>query len=623
MSTSLPDTGIAPALSPAPAAALDVVALIRQLQQLQLMAPSELDWDLYCSLIKKLCRTTHAAVLRSTGTGGPMELAGRASDVASWSPLQTLPHGLDLMAKASDNGYAQAPAQSPDGQSWLVLVLALQGLSGWFLVLNIRQQERSQMNDLTLRALLCVNFKPLAMPLSTSAAPKTLTNMLDLAAEIMQQQNFYSACLTLVNGITTQWHLVHASVGWVDQHTIKIAAISHLDRFEQNSRQTQLIEKALMPALIQGHEIRWPQADNPVLDTQGMAAFAQQVGAERVVCLPIQDGQGITHLIVLLAFSAGSPPTPDLNGLQLSLELVQPRLSDLWLRSLGPGRRLLHRLQGISGKLFGPEYGLWKMAGVLIAALLLYAALGTWNYRVDASAQLNTEATRLVSAQFDGRIDQVYVTAGELVKEGALLVSLDTRELKQQESELTAEIRKAETETDKFRADGRLAETEIAQARLEQSLAKLRRIEHYIEQADSKAPFEGVVVEGEKKELLGAPVKKGDKIFRLAKIEGLYMTLMVTERQMRFIRAGASGEVALLSHPDHDIPIRVNAVIPVAQVKGQEGNQFMITAELLQAPQDWWRPGMTGLARIDVGQKNIAWILTHRAIDNIRMILWW
>jgi hypothetical protein len=49
----------------------------------------------------------------------------------------------------------------------------------------------------------------------------------------------------------------------------------------------------------------------------------------------------------------------------------------------------------------------------------------------------------------------------------------------------------------------------------------------------------------------------------------------------------------------------------------------MITAEMLESPQAWWRPGMTGLARIDVGDKNIFWILTHRLVDNLRLLLWW
>jgi hypothetical protein len=79
----------------------------------------------------------------------------------------------------------------------------------------------------------------------------------------------------------------------------------------------------------------------------------------------------------------------------------------------------------------------------------------------------------------------------------------------------------------------------------------------------------------------------------------------------------------LLSNPQLSVPIRISSVIPVAQVKGQEGNQFMITAELLQSPLVWWRPGMTGLARIDAGRRNIAWILTHRVVDHLRLMFWW
>jgi multidrug efflux pump subunit AcrA (membrane-fusion protein) len=204
-----------------------------------------------------------------------------------------------------------------------------------------------------------------------------------------------------------------------------------------------------------------------------------------------------------------------------------------------------------------------------------------------------------------------------------LLFTLDKRELEQQRNELSAEISKASSEADKYRADGLLPETEIAIARLEQAVAKADRIDGYLAQASSTAPFDGVVVEGERKDLLGAPVKKGDRIFRIAKVEGLYITLMVSEREMRHIQPQARGEVALLSQPAQNIPIRVSSVIPVAQVKGQEGNQFMIKAELLQEPQGWWRPGMTGLARIDVGDKNVAWVLTHRVVDRLRLLLWW
>ncbi len=602
---------------------MDARTLIEQLHQLRQTNPAELDWNRYCSLMRQLCKASHCAMVRAeTGAAG-LELLGRSSDQPTWSPTQNMPAGMDLLSKAASQGYAQAPAQAPDGESWLVLVVALRGLEDAFLILNIKPQERAQLNELTVRALLCVDFHQAATSSNTANTPAELGSMLGLAAEVMQQQNFASACLTLVNGIATEWQLAQVSLGWIDQQQIRLVAVSNLDRFERNSRRTQLTESAMMSAVAHGHALWWPDSENQLVGTQAQAEFAQEFGIEQFLALPIYDVQGITHAVLLLSFTSASYPTPNLNPLQLALELIQPRLSDLRVRSLDSWHRARHRLHRWSEPVFGPEHTLLKLTAAAFTLFLLYCIFGTWSYRIDASAQLNTESTRLISAQFDGRIDQVHATAGDLVKEGDLLVTLDTRELTQQKSELTAEISKAETEVNKNRADGLLAETEIAQARLDQSLAKAQRIDNYLEQAVGHAPFEGVVVEGERKDLMGAPVKKGDRIFRLAKIEGLYISLMVAEKEMRHIVPNASGEVSLLSQPQYSVPIRISSVIPVAQVKGQEGNLFMIRAELQEAPQAWWRPGMTGLARIDAGEKNILWIMTHRIVDKLRLLFWW
>ena len=607
----------------APHMALDARSLITQIHALARTEISEMDWNRYCSLIRQLCKASHGAVVSLPNDVESMELLGLSSEQPAWTPLQAMPPDVDLLSKATNSGYAQAQAQAPDGQSWLVLVVALQGLTACFLILNIKPLERAQLNELTLRALLCADFHPSKPNIAASAPANGLTTMLGLAAEVMQQSSVGAAALSLVNGIAIEWKLLHASLGWVQDGQIQVAAISHLDRFEINSPQTQRLESAMAEALVQGHEVCWSDAQDETGANQAIAELADKLGVHRIVLLPLQDAQGISQAVLLLAFAPDDSSQPDLSHLQLTLDLIQPRLTDLRMRSLDASTRFKYQFKQLSERVFGPERATLKVITVALAVLLLYIIFGSWNYRVDASAQLNTDSTRLISAQFDGRIERVQATSGDLVKAGALLVSLDTRELEQQRNELTAEISKAETEVNKNRADGRLAETEIAQARLEQSHAKAQRVESYLQQANSTAPFEGVIVEGEKKDLLGVPVKKGDKIFKIAKVEGLYATLMVTERQMRHVRAGATGQLSLISHPEHSIPIRVNSVIPVAQVKGQEGNQFMITAQLLEAPQPWWRPGMTGLARINVGDKNIVWVLTHRVVDNLRLMLWW
>ena len=53
------------------------------------------------------------------------------------------------------------------------------------------------------------------------------------------------------------------------------------------------------------------------------------------------------------------------------------------------------------------------------------------------------------------------------------------------------------------------------------------------------------------------------------------------------------------------------------------GVVFEARAGLQSAPADWWRPGMTGIAKIDMGERSLWWIFTHKTSDYLRRKLWW
>ena len=164
---------------------------------------------------------------------------------------------------------------------------------------------------------------------------------------------------------------------------------------------------------------------------------------------------------------------------------------------------------------------------------------------------------------------------------------------------------------------------QVAQARRVQSEARLKRVAYFLQQSRTEAPFDGVVVEGERRNLLGSSVKRGDKLFRIAQVRDLYVVLQVPEHAIRELRGDAQAELLLLSQPDQPIRLKVSSFVPMAQVKGEEGNQFVLKAQILDPVAPWWRPGMTGLAKIDAGSRNISWVLFHRTIDKLRLWLWW
>lgn len=615
---------------------LDARGLIEALHELR-AAPRDTDWwDRYCALLAPLARARAALALRhdeadwkvlgaATGGGNDDWLLARWPDLLE-----------DITGRAQANGYAYSPARDALGKPRLLAAVRAGGEA--LLLLDIPEQERSRLNELLLRVQLVADAPvaaaqgstlPVPLPAAGAGLPAlpvaaSLLDLLDLAAVVMRERHYGAAALALVNGVVARTGCTFAALGWRHGEHVRIEAISHLDRFERNTEYVNLLENAAEEALDQGCDIVHPSSDpaaGSALVTQSHQHLYRALGFARVHSLVLGDER--SEAVLLLAEQEVERDADWLSPLHISLGLLLPWLARLRAADRWWGARFGSWLEALLGDLIGPSHVFGKVAVVLLVAGLLYAVFGTREYRVEATAQMGTDSTRVIGASFDGFLDRVEASSGDLVREGALLATLDTRELEQQEAETQADIQRYRAEADKARALGNLADVEIARRRLAQVEARLRRLRLSLTQARIVSPFDGVVVEGERKELLGAPVRKGDRLFRLARIEGLYGVLHVPESEIRHVAAGAHGELALLARPDRSIPFVVETLIPIAQVKGQEGSHFAIKARFSTPPEAWWRPGMSGLARIDAGPRNIAWIYTHKALDRLRLWLWW
>jgi multidrug efflux pump subunit AcrA (membrane-fusion protein) len=666
-----------------PQFAPDAVSVIKALQALRQGSPLQPGyWEQVASSLRFLCRATSVWVVRQAGTDGAVGrlhgdwlLIGESSDSASAQfDLRWLEELTTLVPRAEGKGFAVGPGTTTAGLSVFRVVVRLEHTAASYALLEIPQRERANLNELVLRAQLVADLpgdlSPVPPPPAASspvaiaaaraggvaaagqgggdgppqvpavlggaadgAAPAPipasqvihvpLADLLDLASQAMRQQHSGAAQLTIVNGLAAFTGAAQVAFGWSDHGYVRASTISHLDRFEHHSELVEYTESALDESLEYEFALRSPaRPDEPVFAAQDRLRDEQ--GFRHVCAMSLRRGLESAPGAVLIAHADDrTVDDATLANIRMMFDLTVPWLLDLREREKWWGKRLRDWTAVRLGSLVGPQHVWLKALGVAVGLFALYATFATWDYRVNGGGQLTTDSTRLISASFEGRVDSANVTSGDLVREGDVLSMLDTRELRQQESDARAEIRRYAAEADKARASSAWAEVEIATARQQQSDARLARVLDMIEQSTSRAPFDGVVVEGERKDLLGAPVRKGDKMFKLARIEGLYVVVTVPERDMPLITPNATGELVLVSRPDVKIPLRVIAVIPVAQTKGQDGNQFMVRAEVQQAPEAWWRPGMSGAVRIDAGEKNVAWILTHRLVDKLRLMLWW
>jgi hypothetical protein len=88
------------------------------------------------------------------------------------------------------------------------------------------------------------------------------------------------------------------------------------------------------------------------------------------------------------------------------------------------------------------------------------------------------------------------------------------------------------------------------------------------------------------------------------------------------IQDTSRGEIAFVSQPKLNFPVRTAKLEPAALPR-QEGNVFLVRCEFPNGVETWWRPGMSGLCKLNVERRTFWWILTHRTVDFLRMKLWW
>jgi len=611
----------------------DPRSVIEGIQQL-VRGPRKPDfYTEYAALVAALCRADRACVMAFQEGQRVLQGCHGSAQEAQWLVGQIK---ANLIEQADQLGYANETVTWPNGLGSIVLLIPLTDLARSFLVLTLPERDRGALKEALVRALLTKDLRPLEQSASVgstltrtdsshakSDSTTSLLDMLDLATMVMQQRHFGAAALSLVNGVARQLSLAQAALCWRQGSEGVLMAVSHMDHFDKTSRLVRGLQASAAEVLSVDQVVRAERSASDAAPLAHQEVLKNMPDIDTILSLPIRDESGMTQAVLMLMTDRHNPIGDDeLNHLLLVLEMIYPRLHQEYQRHLWVGGRLKGRLLNGLQLLLGPGRPWLKFSAILTAAVLVVLIFGRWDYRIEAACQLTTDSTRQITAQIDGRIDQVLFETGALIREGDPLIALDMVDLKQQEIEVMSEIRRYQAEEDKARAGMAIADAQVARYRREQVEARYQRIILQQDQAVLRAPFDGVVVEGERRNLLGASVRKGEKLLRVAQVQGLYLAIQVPEKAIRDITPNAQGVMLLLSQTGQEVRFQVASFVPMAQVRGQEGNHFLVKAEILAPPQDWWRPGMTGMAKIEVGSRSIAWIVFHDLIDFIRLKFW-
>jgi multidrug resistance efflux pump len=259
---------------------------------------------------------------------------------------------------------------------------------------------------------------------------------------------------------------------------------------------------------------------------------------------------------------------------------------------------------------------------IFFTLLLLAGTMTLLNgdYRVTASAHLEGKIQRAIVAPFDGYITAAHVRAGETVATGDVIAELDTEELLLQQQRYAAEKNEYIRQYRKALSTRDQTQAHIFKSQVSQADAQLELLEKKIERSSLVSTLDGVIISGDLSRSLGAPVKTGDLLFEVAPLDEYRLIIFVDEKQVIDVQPGQSGTLTLKALPGSTLPLVVHKVSPVFS-EDEKGIAYRVEAQLTEHFSGL-RPGMEGVAKIDIDRRSFAWIYLHELFDVIRLWAW-
>ena len=454
---------------------------------------------------------------------------------------------------------------------------------------------------------------------------------LDILAATGEHRGLAAAGMALVNSMATRLGCDRASLGLARRQGMALQSVSHAAEFQAGARIADALEDAMDEALTQNATLVLPEpAETPRRVLVAHRALHAACGhAGGVLSVPLPGPGGRPAAVLTLERHASPFTAEELRLAEAAAALVGPLIGlhaeeRRWIS--GRARDLAET--GLRA-LFGPGRPALKLATALVLLALVALSVVTGEYRVAARAVVEGEVQRAAVAPFDGYVRTAAVRAGDTVKQGDLLAALDDRDLVLDRLKWTAEREKLAQKHREALAKGERATLGVLAAQLAQADAELALAEEKLARSRITAPFDAIVVSGDLRQSLGAPVERGKVLFELAPLDAWRLVIQADEREVRWLAAGQAGQVALAAMPTARLAVIVERITPVA-IAEDGRNFFRVEARLAPGaalrPEmlrpEMLRPGMEGIAKIETGPQRLIWIWTHSMVDWLRLFAW-
>ncbi len=454
-----------------------------------------------------------------------------------------------------------------------------------------------------------------------STAKAQLVNMVDLVATALEQEHFQVALTEVTNELAERFSCRRVSMGFLRRNRVRLEAMSHSSQIDHHSNMVRAAEDAMNESLDQGSTVVYPDTtDNTLLATQFHAQFSDVQHGTAICTIPmVKNSKQVGAL--LLERSIDSPFSAEtmVQCEQIALligPVLETRRRDERILPL----KIYNSFQNGLIHLFGAGHLPLKLATGLACGIIIWLSIAGAMFRVSSDSILEASIRRVVVAPQQGYIAEAHVRAGDLVQKGDLLATMDDKVLRLEQRKWQSERAQLLKKHRNALAGFDRAEIAIFNAKKAQAEAQLRLVEHQLSRTTLNAPFSGMVVKGDLSQALGSPVARGEVLYEIAPTDAYRVILKVDERDISFVSIGQKGRLKLSGIPDKTINITIDRLTPVSLI--EKGRNYFSVEAFMDSHSDLMRPGMAGIAKIEIGQKKLIWIWTRRLVDWLRLFAW-
>lgn len=463
------------------------------------------------------------------------------------------------------------------------------------------------------------------MSTDISAPADPAAAALGLYAGVLAASSLAAGAHHLVAQLARMGRFDRVTMALHDAGETRLLASSTADTSEAHDDLAQALLGAMTESIEQSVPLCWPVPEDAV---QGDAAdwirlehkqLQQRVGGT-VASLPLGFDGTVFAAVAVERHTGPTIGTDELEQLERWLSLAAPALR--WLRQAQePWHQRMRR--GLSKSLSDLRQPQRRSTRILLLTglvILLFGALAPLEYAVSGKARVEGAQQRVLSAPSDGFIKTAHVRPGDRVKVGAPLVDLIEEDLQLEQDRWRSQLAQYENAYAAAMAKSDRVGATTSFERVNEAQAQLALIAQQRTRGRITAPFDGLVVQGDLSQSIGAPVRQGDALVTLASTDQYRVVVDIDESDIAGVKPGQHGQLFLSSLPWSDQELVVEHITPLARVV--EGrNIFEVQARLAHTPEDL-RPGLLGRADLVVGRLPPLWAWSRHALMRIRLA-WW